>query len=51
MDYDEEGGEGDLKLEEYDGELEDAGNGDDTDQQDEASLLASLDIPAGEYRS
>jgi len=47
MDYDEEGAEGDLQVEEYGGELEDAGDGDDTDQQDEAALLASLDIPAG----
>lgn len=51
MDYDEEGAEGDVQLEEFDGELENAGEGDDTDQQDEAALLASLDIPAGEYRS
>jgi hypothetical protein len=51
MDYDEDGAEGDLQLEEYGGELENAGDGDDTDQQDEAALLASLDIPAGEYRS
>jgi hypothetical protein len=47
MDYDEEGADGDLQVEEYGGELDDAGDGDDTDQQDEAVLLASLDIPAG----
>jgi hypothetical protein len=50
MDYDEEGADGDLQVEEYGGELDDAGDGDDTDQQDEAALLASLDIPVGEYR-
>jgi hypothetical protein len=31
MDYDEEGADGDLQVEEYGGELENSGDADDTD--------------------
>jgi hypothetical protein len=54
MDYDEEGGD-DMKLDEYGGEFgisPEGGDQDDSDQQDEAALLACIDLPQGreEYK-